>query len=177
MKVITNKIIKAAQYGDIDALTIILDEFDKFAYYYAIQKLNNKDIAQDCVQKSLNYLAKNIHTYDLKTNQFYGWGRSIIDNVLRNSMRDEYRYKSKIENNDEYVLNTSDNKMSSGEFSCMLSQLERIIGEEKYKILIMKVLQNYQLNEISKLLNIPLRTLNRKYAAALKEAREYFGEK
>ena len=65
----------------------------------------------------------------------------------------------------------------SSDFSCMLSQLERRIGKEKYKILMLKIEQNYQFDEISKIMNMSLRTVKRRYADALEEAREYFGER
>ena len=173
---ISNKIIKDAQYGDSEALDILFKDYSYFAYYYALDILHNIEDAEDCVQKSLNYLSKNLHTYDIKTDQYYGWGRSIIDKVIKNKIRDRKRYMEKYDHNEEAILSLTDTNIISNDFTCMLSQLERVIGKEKYKILMLKIEQNYQFTEIAKIMNLSLRTVKRRYSEAIKESREYFGE-
>ena len=177
MKKITKKIIRDAQYGDLDALDFILDEFSKFAYYQAIKALKDHDLAQDCVQSALNYFVKNFYKYNDDNSHFYGWGHSIIDSAIKTTIRNNNRYKARFIFDEEVVINTNDTNNTSGELKCILSDLEKHIGEEKYQLILYRLGYNYQFTELAEIFNCSLRTIKRKYSEAMKEAKKYFGEK
>ena len=172
MKKITENLIKKAQYGDMYALDIILEEFSKIAYYHSIKILKNYDDANDCVQLSLNRLVISIHKYDSKISSFNLWCHSIVENEIHNYMRTSKRYQSRVVNDEESVYNIIDDD-DTNNILAILSDLEKEIGEEKYKVLFYKIGLKYSFSELAELYNCSLSTAKRKFAEALKEAKKY----
>ena len=58
MKKLKESLIKSAQYGDIDALDIIIKEFSISAYYYAVKALNDHDDAEESRMRALEKIGK-----------------------------------------------------------------------------------------------------------------------
>lgn len=172
MKKITENLIKKAQCGDMNALDIILEEFSKIAYYHSVKILKNYDDANDCVQLSLNRLVISIHKYDSKISSFNLWCHSIVENEIHNYMRTSKRYQSRVVNDEESVYNIADDAFTDNLMS-MLSDLEKQIGEEKYKVLFYKIGLKYSFQELTEIFDCSLSTIKRKYSEALNEAKKY----
>lgn len=176
MKKITSKLIAEAQRGNLEALDQILEGFSVYAYYHALAVLNNKQDADDCVQQALINLVEYIHTYDDKPKYFYGWTHKIIENVTKNYKRTQIRYQARVQNDEDSTFIAEDINSISNETKLMLSDLEKHIGEDLYKILLYKIGYEYQYDDIAKILNLSLSTVKRKYKEALNAAQQYLGE-
>lgn len=176
MKKITSKLIAEAQRGNLEALDQLLEGFSVYAYYYALAELNNKYDADDCVQQALINFVEYLHTYDDKPKFFYGWTHKIIENVTKNYKRTQIRYQARVQNDEDSTFIAEDIHSMPSETKLILSDLEKHIGEDLYKILLYKIGYEYQYDDISKILNLSLSTVKRKYKEALNAAQQYLGE-
>ena len=176
MKKITSKLIAEAQRGNLEALDQLLEGFSVYAYYYALAELNNKYDADDCVQQALINFVEYLHTYDDKPKFFYGWTHKIIENVTKNYKRTQIRYQARVQNDEDSTFIAEDINSISNETKLMLSDLEKHIGEDLYKILLYRIGYEYQYDDIAKILNLSLSTVKRKYKEALNAAQQYLGE-
>lgn len=177
MNSITNEIILKAQYGDHESLNKILKPLSQFAFYKAIKMLRNKEDAEDCVQSVLNNVAKNLHKYNFIDGSFINWCIVIIDNEITNKLRSNNRYDSIVSLNDEYTYNYSDDANMSSDRKLMLSEVEKILGEEEYKILFYKEGHLLTFGKIAEIMKCSEITVKRKYYAAMKKAKAFIGSK
>ncbi len=169
----SNKIIIAAQNGNIEALEEIIKVYSSIAYFHTLKMLHNEQDAQDCTQEAVEKLIANLHEYNVKNNNFNAWAYSIINNHALNYVRSKIRYNNKVIIDEDYVSNYTDENHETNKMKCLLSDLERILTEDEYKILIYKTIHNFKFEEISSILNIPLSRVKRTYYTALNKAQEY----
>lgn len=71
MKKITTKLIISAQYGDLEALDYLLDEFSKFAKYRISKTLHNHSDIEDCIQIALSNYVKGLPESELCLETYY----------------------------------------------------------------------------------------------------------
>jgi len=173
MKKLKESLIKSAQYGDIDALDIIIKEFSISAYYYAVKALNDHDDAEDFVQIALKRMVENIHKYDKKKSCFSIFCQTIVEHEFNKFIRSIKRYQSRVVNDEDSVYTICDFDHTSNTEKLMLSDLEIYIGEELYKVLYYKIGLCYTFEQMSKIFNCSLSTIKRKYDEAMKEAKQY----
>lgn len=173
MNTITKDIIEKAQYGDHESLNKVLKPLSQFAYYKSIKILRNKDDAEECVQNVLNSTAQNLHKYNFKDGSFINWCIVLIDNEISNRLRTKDRLEAVVSFNDDYALSYPDQLNVSSELRIILSELEKIIGEEDYKILFYRIGHQYKFSQIAKMLGCSEITAKRRFYAALKHAKVY----
>ena len=171
MKLISKKLIKDAQYGNLEALDKLLDIFSYFAYYYTLKQLNDEEAAKECTQLTLAKIVRYLPSYNEK-DSFYGWGRKMLDSIISNYKRSNNRYNSRFTYDNDLVLSSNDSSLSA-ENKVMLSHLEKHIGEEYYEVLFLKIGYQYTFNEIAELCNCSLSTVRRRYEEAMKRTKKY----
>ncbi len=173
MNSITKEIIENAQYGDHDSLNKILKPLSQFSFYKAIKVLGNREDAEECVQNILNNTAKCLHKYNFKDGSFINWCIVIIDNEISNKLRTRRRLEAVLTTNDLYANSYPDSSSITSDTKLMLSELEKMLGEDDYKILFYKVGHQLTFGDIAKIFKCSEITIKRKYYAAIKKSKEY----
>lgn len=170
---INNKTIKAAQRGELEAIDCIIDNYSNLAYYHSLQMIQDQFGAEDCAQESVEKIIKHIDEYDFDSSSFNTWAYTIINNTTLNYIKKNKRYKKRVVSNEEEVYNCCDNSFEKNELRLILSDIQRIVTEEEYTILILKLGHNYKFSEISKILNISESKVKRKYYEAIEKTNKF----
>lgn len=172
MKKITNKIITLAKDGDIEALEEIVDYYSQLSYYLSFKLLRNKFDAEDCAQDAMAKLLRNIKNYDCTKTDFGTFVYMIVESVALNYLTVNKRRKSRVEINEEHVFDYYDIN-DNDDYKYKLAEVEKLLGEFDYKILLLKLGYNYKFTEIAKLLDLSVSKVKRSYYSSIKIVQAY----
>ena len=174
MNDIKNETIIQAQLGVSEALDVIIDTYSKLAFYQAIKYLKVREDAKDCAQEAINKIILNLRDFNSKLSNFNTWTYSIIKNTILNFKRHDKMVKERIILDDEKVENYCVYEDKDGKI--LLSEVEQVVGEFKYQILISRIGYGKSFVEIGRMLKIPHYAARRLYDDALFEAKRYIKE-
>lgn len=173
MNKISNKIIASAKKGDIEAIDVIIEQYSNLVYYLCSKYIKDPMETDDCAQEVLIRVIKVLETFDGNKSDFNTWMYKVTDNAVINYYNNLNRYRKKIENNEEVVYHYIDDRKYNDDSSLLLSDLEKVIGEENYKVLMLKIGFNYKFHEISEITGLSLSKTKRTYYEALKLVEDY----
>lgn len=173
MKKISNRIISAAIEGDIEAIDKIIDYYSQLSYYFCFKILKNQFDAEDCSQRALSKLLRNLKKFDESKTDFNTFVYMIVENVALNYKTVDDRYKNKIEINEDYVYSYCDYNNDNLDLQWQLSTIEKLVGEVEYKILLLKIGHNFKFTEIAQMLNMSVSKVKHSYYNSLDKVHEY----
>ena len=142
-------------------------------YYLCAKYIKDPMEIDDCAQEVLIRVIKVLETFDGNKSDFGTWLYKVIDNTVKNYYNTLGRYNKKFENNEEVVYHYIDDGKYNDDSSLLLSDLEKVIGEENYKVLMLKIGFNYKFHEISEITGLSLSKTKRTYYEALKLVEDY----
>lgn len=169
---VSQKLIKNAINGDVEAIDKLIDILSPLIYYVAAGKIHCKSEAEDCTQYILERLMRKLHLYDPKKTSFTTWFYAVIRNAYKNYYARHYVNET-IEFNDEEVYNYTSQTREVNLRKDRLSSIEEYIGEELYEILMLRIGYEMTFYEISDILNIPYHKAKRDFNSAYKLAKQY----
>lgn len=172
MKKITNKIITLAKNGDIEALEEIVDYYSQLSYYLSFKLLRNKFVAEDCAQDAMVKLLRNIKNYDSTKTDFSTFVYMIVESVALNYITVNNRYKKRVETNEEHVYDYY-HESDDEDYRYKLAEIEKLLGEFDYQILLLKLGYNYKFSEIAKLLDLSISKVKHSYYSSIKIVQVY----
>lgn len=130
------KIIKGIIEKDEAAFEQLFEKYNKILFYYSLKYTHNVEDAEDAVQEIFIKVLDHIHTYDEKKASFETWLFTIANNHLKDIMKVKESRRNVLATNNQHV--ESAHCVSNQDDLIMLSEVERYIGEEAYRILYMK---------------------------------------
>lgn len=171
MKAVSKKLIKKLKDRDADAFRIIFDYYSSKIYYLAFKYTHNIDDSNDCVQEVFLRILNHIQDFNIQKANFGTWIYTITMNYLKDKMKCDSRRKNVycLDNDTVYETGVS----SDIHTNIQLAEIEKVVGEESYKILLLKVGLNMTFDEISQELGDNPSKIKRIYYNAYKKAKEY----
>lgn len=163
---IHQKIIDACVENDQKAQYKIYNLYYKAMYNSAIRILNNKMEAEDVMQEAFLDAFRNIHQYD-RTATFGAWLKRIVINKSINNLRKTKNFDSFEELNHEIEDIRDEEHLETVSFKIeeILKCIEKL--PTAYRIIIsLYLLEGYDHEEISKILNISYNATRTKYSRA-----------
>lgn len=175
MEVVNDSIIERIKNKDEEAFRIFFKVYKPKIFYIAYKELQNKHDAEDCVQEVFLKILKNINNYNKSMACLNTWvimmTRNCIMDIRKTRKINEERcivdpllvYCRGIKNNYDIEV--------------LLSEIEQLIGEEKYRVLTLKNAFNLSFTEIGETLKIHPSKAKYLFYEGYKLAKEYINEK
>lgn len=171
MVTVNRTLIDRLMNRDEEAFKMIFYIYRDRIFYIAYKLTRNKCDAEDCVQDIFVKVLDNLHKYDPRTHTFTSWIVTLAKNHVLDYLRLKKIHEKKCYTDTELVYNTSVN--SESENSVLLSEVEKLVGEVEYQILLFKIGFDMTFIEIAKLLDISPSKTKRLFYVAYDNAKTY----
>lgn len=168
---ITHQTIKELKYGSEDAFCLIYEAYASKIYYLALKYTKNSSDSEDIVQDIFVKILRNIDSYETQKASFGTWVYQITSNHLKNFCRDTSHHRRILATDNEKV-DAYDNNFST-DLNIMLYDIERLVGENTYQILLMKLGYNMKFSEIAEEMQMNISSLKSIYYQALRIIKAY----
>ncbi|MDD4238819.1 MAG: RNA polymerase sigma factor, partial [Desulfotomaculaceae bacterium] len=172
MKVET--IVQKLKNGDMQILRLVLELFNKSVFQAAFFITNDTSLAEDAVHEVFLKLSNRINQLE-DPSKLEAWLCRMASNTAKDIIRHRSRIGLFAEARDVY----SDNQKVSPETVLLINEEKKVIKQyierlqSEYKIVIyLKYYQDLPVNEISKILGIPLGTVKSRLIRARAEIRK-----
>lgn len=159
------ELIIAAQNGDEEARTWLIDRFTPSLYRFSLRMLGNEQDARDAAQDTMVKVLRNLHRYDSRW-RFSTWAFSIA----RNTCIDEYRRRRW--RSDKVVPDVADWRPDAQEQTDRKHKADRLhealqqVPALYREVLVMYHFEHLKYQEIAQALDIPIGTvMNRIFRA------------
>ena len=169
---ISEEVIYGLKNGSRDALDEVFNAYSSKIYYLALKYTKNVDDANDSVQEIFMKVFKNIKSFNGSKADFGTWLYRIADNYLIDRMRLKKIHSSYVVHDDEYVEDLG--RESDTITKIQLSQIEKLVGEENYQILVLKIGFEMTFKDIASRLKQSDSMIKRKYYQAYKMAKDFY---
>lgn len=175
METITESIIQKIKQKDEEAFRIFFNEYKNKLFYICVKEIRDVHDAEDCVQEIFLKILKNIKDFDSSKACFNTWVIMLTKNCITDFMKQRNIMKEKCMLNSLLVYcrgvqNTYDTEI-------LLSEIEQVVGEERYRILTLKRAFNFTFAEIGNQLSIHPSKAKSLYYEGYTIARDYVLEK
>lgn len=171
LKAVSKKLIKKLKNHDADAFRIIFDYYSNKIYYLALKYTQNIDDSNDCVQEVFLRILSHINEFNIQKSNFGTWVYTITMNYLKDKMKCDFRRQKLycLDNDTVYQTTVS----SDIHTNIQLGEIEKVVGEGPYRVLLLKIGLNMTFNEISQELGYNPSRIKRIYYNAYEKAKEY----
>lgn len=162
--------------GNKDKFTELYDLYKNLLYWIAFQKVNNPEDAEECVQETFFYVAKNFDKIDdVNSNQT----KCYLSTIVTGFAIDIYNNSKKVEfvaNDDGYDFNAeSSNSFCNDQYDKieLLSVFDSVLDEESKILFYLKYIYGYKSNEIAKLYNVNASYIRKKLQYSRAKLKKY----
>lgn len=163
-------LIEDAKNGNRHSLAKLLYENYEVVFRYLIKFTLNKTLAEDLVQETMVRAIERFELFDPDKAKFSTWLIAIAQNIYLDGIRKRKREKAHIDEElqleDLYDLQTEHDE----DWDRVLVALSRLPEESRIP-LVMKHYHGYSLEEIAKIMSIPLGTVKSRIHNAIKAVR------
>ena len=165
------RLIEDAKKGNRHSLAKLLYEDYEMVFRYLVKFTLNKNLAEDLVQETMVRAIEKFELFDPDKSKFSTWLIAIAQNIYLDGIRKRKREKAHI--NEElqlealYDLQTEHDE----DWDRVLDALSRLPEESRIP-LVMKHYHGYSLEEIAKIMSIPLGTVKSRIHNAIKAVRK-----
>ena len=159
-KIFDSWLVSQYQSGNEKGMTLLVKRwhmrFCKHAYYYTKDLDSAKDIAQD----SWSIIMKRIGSLK-ETNKFGSWAMAIVTRKSIDWLRKRNRetIQKEIYNDNATIISTNDLVEDSENALILMRQLIAQLPKEQQLVLTLFYLEEFRINEISRILNVPSGTV------------------
>ncbi len=172
-----NDIIKKVKSGDIEAFSLLVSAHEQRAINFAYRMLKDRDEAEDASQEAFLRAFDKINTFR-EDSSFTTWFFTILNNICLDMLRKRSKQADTISihqsdsNDDEYELQIEDT--SAGPYENLqkkaaaeaLEQALSLLSEEHRAIITLRDINDFEYEEISKILGISLGTVKSRLSRA-----------
>ena len=145
--------------------------------YGVIYKVvNDEETAQDVLQEAFVKIWNNIAQYDAGKGRIYTWMLNISRNCAIDKLRSRGEImKSKIQKGEHVVDNLTNSRRTEQQTDTIgLRSMVAGLRPEYHSIVDLAYYKGYTLDEISKVLGVPLGTVKTRMRAAMQQLRQQF---
>ena len=162
---VNDEMIRELKKGNREAFEYIFNVYSNKIYYLSMKYTKNSNDSDDCVQEIFLRMLEKIQTFNSRKASFGTWFYRLATNYLIDRQRLEKIHKDCLCLNNETVDKKKDD--CNGMFTAELSQVEKLVGEKSYSILVMKIGFEMSFREIAKELNLSDSGVKRAYYEAM----------
>jgi len=170
------ELVMLLKEGGRAAFSYLYRQYSAVLYGIIYKVIPDEQTAQDVLQDVFVKIWSNIDQYSPQKGRLYTWMLNIARNAAIDKLRSKGEImKGKIQTGEDVVDNIG-NSMRTEQATDAIG-LRKMVGALKpeYQVLIdMAYFKGFTLNEISKVLNIPLGTVKTRMRYAIKQLRESF---
>lgn len=175
MVTVNNSLVNKLLERDEEAFKTIFYVYRDRIFYIAYKLTRNKFDAEDCVQDIFVKVLDNLYKYDPTRHTFTSWIITLAKNQVLDYIKLKKIHEGKCFINSSLVDCTYVN--NNFENSVLLSEVESIVGEIEYQILLFKIGFELTFIEIARLLEMSPSKAKRLYYAAYEAAKAYVRER
>ncbi|WP_313805258.1 RNA polymerase sigma factor SigW [Cytobacillus sp.] len=169
MEAIVKKRIKQVLKGDQDAYAEVVEIYGEKVFHICYRMLGNRHEAEDIAQEAFLRAYVNIHSFNINL-KFSSWLYRIATNLCIDRIRKkkpDYYLDAEVAGTDGLTMYSqiaSDTSLPEEDVESLELQetIQREISKlpEKYRtVIVLKYIEELSLNEISKILDLPLGTV------------------
>src|ERR1044072_2361168 len=180
----STELIARVRSGDDEAFRLIFDRYARPVISFIYDMVGQRDLAEELAQETFVRAYKGIQTLRDDT-KLSTWLFGIAKNVARESLRTRWRSDSKVEMEDDGVMQLSDkellpdDQLINKELNSVIQEALSKLDEDKREVFTLKVFQQRSYEEIAEItgFSIPkLKTdLHRARAEMKRRIRPYLG--
>jgi RNA polymerase sigma-70 factor (ECF subfamily) len=180
----SDELIARARRGEDEAFRLIFDRYGRPIISFIYDMVGQRDLAEELTQETFVRAYKNLKTMRDDT-KLSTWLFGIAKNVARESLRYKHRETSKVEIEDDRVIEISDGKLPPDrqlldkELNGVIRNALSALDEDKRLVFTLKIFQQRSYEEIAEITgsSIPkLKTdLHRARAEMRRRIRPYLG--
>ncbi|MDO4170527.1 MAG: RNA polymerase sigma factor [Lachnospiraceae bacterium] len=159
-----DKLIRKAKQGDADAVEELIAIYYPEILKYCFWHVPNHSLAEDATQETFLKAIRYMDTYTHKR-KFKAFLYKIASNTCIDMRRKKYTQETSIEEDLLYM----ESGFKEIEEDMQLRYLVKNLKAEWQEIIILRFAQNLTMREIASILDIPLRTVQSRLRAALKQ--------
>lgn len=171
MVTVNHNLIEKLKEHDEEAFLLLFQIYRSRIFYIAYNLIKNKDDSEDCVQDIFIKVIDNINSYNSKEHSFNSWIITLARNHVLDYLKLKKIHEEKCFTDTELVYMKS--IKSGNENSVLLSEVEKLVGEIEYQILLFKLGFGMTFIEIAKILDISPSKTKRLYYVAYDVAKAY----
>ena len=164
-------LIEEACAGNRHSLARLLYDNYEMVFKHLIKFALNKNLAEDLVQETMVRAIERFKLYDPAKARFSTWLIAIAQNIYLDGMRKRKREKKYIDDElqfeDLYDLQVE----HDGDWDRVLEALSHLSDESRFP-LVLKHYHGYSLEEIAKMMSLPLGTVKSRIHNAIKAIRK-----
>ena len=146
---ITNKLVKKAIRGNVDAYGKLFEIYKDYLYRTAFTAMKNEDAAMDAVSDCMLNGFRSIHS--LKTPEYF---KTWITKILYNAINDYYRKNTLTEPFTDFEFPATEENVSREEQLDLYRAID-LLPENHKNVVILKYFNDLKINEIAYVMNIP----------------------
>ncbi|MFE8698750.1 RNA polymerase sigma factor SigW [Cytobacillus sp. FJAT-53684] len=169
MEAIVKKRIKQVLKGDQDAYAEVVEIYGEKVFHICFRMLGNRHEAEDIAQEAFLRAYVNIHSFNINL-KFSSWLYRIATNLCIDRIRKkkpDYYLDAEVAGTDGLTMYSqiaADTRLPEDDVESLELQetIQREISRlpEKYRtVIVLKYIEELSLNEISKILDLPLGTV------------------
>lgn len=151
----------------------IYHKYSKLLCAFIDSFVHNVEDAKDLTQEVFIKLLDIIDQYDSSKSSFKTWLFGIGKNQTYNFIRK----RNKMINVDISLMEDKEYSCSSSKRIDLISDLMQILDRVEYRIFILRFAKGFRINEVSSILEIPVRQVKRKSITIRSKVDEYLGGK
>lgn len=158
--------------GNESAFKILYESVKKQVFFNIYSFIKNKDISEDLLQDTFVKFLNNIKK--IKQNQSI---LGLLMVISKNICLDYLKKKKDYQIDEELQISKSNDNIvkSTNEFD-LLEKIKSILNDKEFNIFILHVVNEFNFEEISKYLKIPLGTITYTYANSIKKIKTQIKE-
>ena len=167
-----SELVQAAQLGDSEAYTTLIERFQHMAYTTAYGYLKDHHLAQDIVQEAI--IETFVHLPRLKEpDAFPGWFRQIVFRQCTRVLRQPILLYTSLEAVSDSLLaeNNPEELAVQKEIQAHIRSAVASLPQHERLVTVLFYGWHYTYNEVSAFLNIPLTTVKKRLYSARQKLR------
>ena len=165
---------KKAKYGDKDAFAALMEEVKLQSYKMAYTYVKNEDDALDIVSDSVYKAYKSMHALQ-NPHYFKTWFMKIVINCAISYLNKNKNIVLQQQDNVSHDLVSEDSDFLSVQKIDLFKALDTLNPDQK-TIIILRFYHDYKMEEIAKILDIPLSTVKTRLYKILNILKDQMGE-
>ncbi len=172
MKSVSLSDIQKFKEKDEESFEKIYEVYKNIVFHECLIKLKNKEDAEDCFQEIFIKLIKVINQFDEEIASFDTWFKVVYTNHIKNYIRNSKNRKKYSEPIEYEEMIKYEDKTSK--YIDKMIEINNLVGEEAYKIILLKVRYQLTLRKIAQIMGVSKDTVRRKYLDAIEIIKENY---
>lgn len=142
--------IKMIKSGDEEGFEYLYNEYKNLIYAIVYSSLLNNEDTEECMQDIFFKAFSSIDKFDEKISTFKTWLVAITRNCIIDTQRKKTEYEQQIQSHESEDLSSH----STAVDLAFKSDLQKLIGERNYLLLVMKYGFKFTYKELAKEFNV-----------------------